>query len=451
MTLGTVFQTRGRNELRPAGGEATRTEVRRAILTGSVSYEDRGGYIRVRAARSSPVHIWASEYGECGDASCSCYRLKHPIVRSSFRNLVITRTADVLQESMAEGREGVRVRYVSIGCGRLLTDFEILCGLVEKGLPIESIVLCDTAYASIESYRHVFERLAGFIDAAHLAVFSSIDALERALRASPKSFGLASAFVHCDAEDIRTEKSEDLAKLALAEGGMLFRLHNNGFGTRKMWRLVNAALMPMTVLSAWEAPIIGPRDVAITTAGTRLFRVQHSRVVVRAHPRGPVRSLRHHGDELVIDDDATRADARSEGGKWVRLHRLDPSYMQQRALHADAPNTSPPSWTQTSTAEEAVEGSQEEQAWVCVDGREYGFGSLLEEVELFKNHLDKEERVAKEGICMAASEDIGDVQPVMIEESTAYEYDVSLSAAAPTGSGGGISWSDLDEDEMSMF
>ena len=40
------------------------------------------------------------------------------------------------------------MRYLTLGSGRLLTDFQILCGLFELGYKIETIVACDSAYRS---------------------------------------------------------------------------------------------------------------------------------------------------------------------------------------------------------------------------------------------------------------------------------------------------------------
>jgi hypothetical protein len=127
----------------------------------------------VRRALTLCVRLVARgrELGECGDARCSCYRLSRPAARTRFRNMVVSRTAQLVQRSvplweqlplptMAESQDTARVRYVSVGCGGLLTDFEILCGFVERGLSIESIVLCDTAYAT-----------GGYDSSGHMAAF----------------------------------------------------------------------------------------------------------------------------------------------------------------------------------------------------------------------------------------------------------------------------------------
>ena len=60
-------------------------------------------------------------------------------MRRHFRDLVVARTEAQLSVSLgALGNERSAVRYVTVGSGQLLTDFEILCGLVSAGLEIES-------------------------------------------------------------------------------------------------------------------------------------------------------------------------------------------------------------------------------------------------------------------------------------------------------------------------
>ena len=94
--------------------------------------------MRVVTEASSPLRY----FGECADSSCGCYRLREPRVRGRFRNAIVARTNRQLGG-------GAPVRYVSIGSGALLTDVEILSGLVESGHRIEyctrvpPFLLCD--------------------------------------------------------------------------------------------------------------------------------------------------------------------------------------------------------------------------------------------------------------------------------------------------------------------
>ena len=130
------------------------------------------------------------------------------------------------------------VRYVSIGCGKLLTDFEVLCGLQEKGLTIERIVLCDSIYPSVypqsshtawvhDQYARAFQALAGFFR-AEVAAFNDLKQLERAAREQPEAYGQHTTFVWCDAADISTTRAHELAEELLLPGGYCVELHNSG-------------------------------------------------------------------------------------------------------------------------------------------------------------------------------------------------------------------------------
>ena len=81
-------------------------------------------------------------FGECGDSRCGCYRLWRPEVRERFRHWVVGAATDGLADLE-------RVRYVTVGCGLLLADFEILCGLVERGLTLECVVAIDRCYEGL--------------------------------------------------------------------------------------------------------------------------------------------------------------------------------------------------------------------------------------------------------------------------------------------------------------
>ena len=65
--------------------------------------------------------------------------MTRPSVRHSFRKLVVDMAA----------KENRPVRYVSIGSGGLLMDFEIIIGLLDKGLTILSVTVIDQSYGPI--------------------------------------------------------------------------------------------------------------------------------------------------------------------------------------------------------------------------------------------------------------------------------------------------------------
>jgi hypothetical protein len=138
----------------PAGGNATRQEIRQKILSeedeDSVYTGGDGGMVRINTQGKPPLSTWAADFAECGDSSCGCYRLTWPHVRADFRNVVVLRTADAARR---HGGALGAVRYVSVGCGSLLTDFEILCGLQAQRIPIASVCVADTAYEKLDQ-RH---------------------------------------------------------------------------------------------------------------------------------------------------------------------------------------------------------------------------------------------------------------------------------------------------------
>jgi hypothetical protein len=306
----------------PTSDEALRIEVRRMLLTPeyAMQFAHRDGYVKIHSKRESFRH-WTQDFGECADRKCGCYRLRvGSNVRTKFRNLVVKRTVEQFNEAQVaqfrdalaevEGPGGIAaasdrlrfpssedtrgcgargVRYVSIGCGRLLTDFEILCGLQEKGLAIESIILCDTEYKPPREKRSndvesddnrcddaimgrvlaasrgctcpagadcsgkkkksaagALKALGGFFSSARLSVFHSMTALQRAASKEPHVYGCATTFVHCDSSAIATK---GLASQLLVEGGMWFYL-GNGSSKAASPSPVSMAMMPLTMASA---------------------------------------------------------------------------------------------------------------------------------------------------------------------------------------------------------
>ena len=214
----------------PAGGNATRQEIRQKILSeedeDSVYTGGDGGMVRINTQGKPPLSTWAADFAECGDSSCGCYRLTWPHVRADFRNVVVLRTADAARR---HGGALGAVRYVSVGCGSLLTDFEILCGLQAQRIPIASVCVADTAYEKLDQrHRSCFELLAGLFYPARVAAFGSLEHLHGAALADPEAFGRATTYVHCDAEPIDSERSRALAEQLLVAGGHGFLLRNHG-------------------------------------------------------------------------------------------------------------------------------------------------------------------------------------------------------------------------------
>lgn len=132
----------------PAGGNAALAEIRRRVLSGEAQFDSSSGHVRIAPGDSELLRIWASDFGECGDSGCRCYRIAYPQVRHDFRNVVVRRTTAAARAAAIVEGATAAVRYVSVGCGSLLTDFEILCGLASQGVGIESIILADVVYTT---------------------------------------------------------------------------------------------------------------------------------------------------------------------------------------------------------------------------------------------------------------------------------------------------------------
>jgi hypothetical protein len=220
----------------------------------------------VQLSPKSPAAAWASSLGECSDWRCGCSRMRRPEVRRSFRDLI----ADKVSESLGGDASGIR--YVSIGSGLLLMDFEILCALEMRGLKIGTITLADTSYAyargvvgdaridtldgnaydkaGFEAYyrplcgkkwedmwenaltpAHVAEALkslARFFPSTQVRVFPSVEHLRQACLALPDVYAGNDVLVHCDAAGIERATSRALACACLAADRYAFHLNNYG-------------------------------------------------------------------------------------------------------------------------------------------------------------------------------------------------------------------------------
>jgi hypothetical protein len=113
-----------------------------------------------------------------------------------------------------------------VGCGSLLTDFEILCGLVEKGFGIESICVVDKIYQA--SSLELFRALSSFFPSARVVAFVSLHELKEAATVKPNEHGRVTTFLQIDSNDLSTVTSHSLAARLLVEGGHAFELKNVG-------------------------------------------------------------------------------------------------------------------------------------------------------------------------------------------------------------------------------
>lgn len=220
--------------------ETSRERVRRLLLSDqtvmalaripvNTTHEFRDGQIRLSRHHFSATFEHISKLGECADSRCGCYRLFRPDVRRHFRTIVARLTTAQLQ-----GQPRAGVRYVTIGSGSALTDFEILCALHEAGLRIESVICIDTCYDDSgdnhATATGALQQLGAFFAPAAVYAFGSLSRFQDACAVAPELYGGATTFVHCDAGSISGEDARAAAALALVEGGHLFALANLGMG-----------------------------------------------------------------------------------------------------------------------------------------------------------------------------------------------------------------------------
>ena len=353
---------------------AIRSEVASAVLKQvgtlaepSICYEYRGGGISLsKEGVGARCFAFCRDFGECGCHGCGCNRLQNPNGRRRFREMVVARTeSDVARNP---------VRFVTIGAGNLLTDFEILLGLWQRGMTIESIVAIDSAYTNTNAplerdmYHRSLSAIGIFFSPARVTAFGSGNDYVAAAKAKPSLYANANLFLYCDAGAVPREVFTSCAIAALAPGHRAFELANSGgrgHGGRSLHDSPCIDHLPrelrpvpdkqrnysMTVflhdksqgtseLVPVHEPLIDQeRDVAMPwdafkaakthleqtarqragKAGERLFKVVYSksRVPLRQAPTrsAEIVGSRSTGDEIIVDE--MHADG------WVRLSPLD--------------------------------------------------------------------------------------------------------------------------------
>ena len=186
----------------------------------------RGGMVRL--SPRLPAFNFVDKLGECGDARCGCYRLYRPDIRKHFRDVVSQTTLGQLSRSKLQ-----RLRYVTVGSGSLLTDFEILCALDSLGVAIDSIICVDTCYDAEATEKKeadaALSQLGAFFSpATSVHAFGSVARFVDACALEPHLYGHATTFVHCDAGGVSTDDAKSAAVGCLVEGGHMFSLVNLG-------------------------------------------------------------------------------------------------------------------------------------------------------------------------------------------------------------------------------
>ena len=248
--------------------EDTRSRIRNVLLTGSASdnFCLRGG--EVSLMDRDPCMSKLLSLSECADGDCGCFRLTKPWVRASMARCVA--------QCAAAASSGT-VRYLSVGCGMLLTDLEVLCALQAAGGTIESATFVDEGLGvsasvptpnpgiarqlassagladHLPSQRYppaarldslqtsklqaALSEVAAFLAPARVVAYSSTAALATALLAEREAS--YDVLVHVDAALISRRESRSLASLGLRDGGVAVRLVNHGArqaATLDIWR-----------------------------------------------------------------------------------------------------------------------------------------------------------------------------------------------------------------------
>lgn len=104
-------------------------------------FELRGGFVSPPAALECET---IDALGEVGDAMRGTHRLTKPEVRRCFVKRVVEM---YLNHIAVQSRRGLR--YVGLGSGLCLVDFEILACLAQRGVTATSIVLVDPLYGGV--------------------------------------------------------------------------------------------------------------------------------------------------------------------------------------------------------------------------------------------------------------------------------------------------------------
>lgn len=260
--------------------DCIRDEVLRALREAS-TFEMRDGEVAFTAdsCDNRAAFKLLEPLGECSDAQCACNRLAVPGVREAFVEMVVEHAVQGLsgdgqqqllpppqQHDTDSGMQQLpppppqhdhharAIRYVTLGCGQLLTDAQILAALVRRGLRIERIIAVDaqfhetcrdplaagddappapprakthdTSSASCKATRALASLSRAFRVPAY--AFCGASALIDAAHRHPSDFGRCDLFVQCDATAIVYEATQLAAAAALRPDGLGFVLHNRG-------------------------------------------------------------------------------------------------------------------------------------------------------------------------------------------------------------------------------
>ena len=182
----------------------------------------------VRLSHPAALAAGLGALGECGDPQCSLERLARPERRRAFRDLVAERAAKVLPG---------HARYVSIGAGLALMDFELLLSLQARGVRLSSVALHDQRYDGMSAaHDAALQAMERSLDPIQIRAFRTLNSLTVACADD------ATLFVQCDADEVGEAHALAAAATCLREGGLAFRL--TAAGSTKCWRRVRMPAAP---------------------------------------------------------------------------------------------------------------------------------------------------------------------------------------------------------------
>ena len=267
-----------------AGARRSLLDVRGGLYVHDAQHQ------RVSLAENSPAFPLLSALSECGELTCACCRARDPRARSFFRRGVIRQFT---HQVLAGGARHVAVRYVSLGAGLLLTDAEILSGLIEDaGARVESVHLvdCEALYTTTEAHE-ALRQLAAFVAPATVVAHTSVDSLVRSANdvngggggdssgdggggdgngsivgsegQAPEWFtgraqaqALANLVVACDAGTDVSRALKRTASTVLCEGGIALTLMNGGPNgvTMRGWKRLAGATPSLEDVPPWPHP-----------------------------------------------------------------------------------------------------------------------------------------------------------------------------------------------------
>jgi len=182
--------------------KSLRRAVRKAMLNGAWQMSLRNSHVHPPQALISRQKNPICELGECGDSNCALYRLKddfehiRPDILEYFTQKITTH---------ANGLERWSLTYLSLGCGLLHFDWQLIERLIHhEGISLVKIWLVDPIFRPSSKFSDRASRARDafanwFADAGfEIHTFPTAKVFHRWALAFPE-FGKADVVMQCDA------------------------------------------------------------------------------------------------------------------------------------------------------------------------------------------------------------------------------------------------------------